>query len=241
MRLILDEQHLLDKSLNDGYIDIKKPSNTIKILVKHYLSKGMNKQQAFDSIDDFLNKNLNDYNLPNWMKSITGMINRINKSKDFQLVNINKIHITKNEINKIRELNNTRLEKLVFVLLVYAKIYNQLNKNESNWVNEEHKYIFSDAKITSTKEEQGKLIYKLKQLNYVDVSIMVTSTNIKVMFVDNNTDDLAFTITDFRNVVYEYLSYLEPEKYIRCVECGLLIKPSNNKMKYCKDCARKIE
>lgn len=45
-------------------------------------------------------------------------------------------------------------------------------------------------------------------------------------------------IDDFRNFIYEYLWYIEPDKYVRCVGCGLLIKLANNKNKYCRCCAR---
>lgn len=240
MRLILNEKKMLDKSLSEGYVDDKKPSNTIRILAKHYLSIGMNKAQIFETIDSFLIKNYEGYNTVKWGRTINRIINALCRKDDHSLLNINSIQITKNEILKIKEINNFRLEKLAFVLLVYAKIYNKMNKNDSNWVNEQHKYIFSDAKIRVTKKEQGIMIYKLKELGYVDVPMMVDSTNIKVNFVDNDSESI-IEVTDFRNFVYEYFMYFEIEKYMRCVKCNKLIKLSNNKLKYCLECAREVK
>jgi hypothetical protein len=56
MKIILNEKEILDKSLNKGFID-KKPSNTIKLLAKHFFSIGQNKNQVIDSIDNFMEKN----------------------------------------------------------------------------------------------------------------------------------------------------------------------------------------
>jgi hypothetical protein len=195
----------------------------------------MNKEQAFKSIDVFLKDNYKQYNSVNWYKTIKGIINKIYKSKNYQMFDVNPIKITKNEINEIKKLDNIRLEKLAFVLLVYAKIYNQMNSNDSNWVNEHHRHIFSDAKIAVTKNEQGKMIHTLKEKGYVDVSVMVDCTNIKVNYIENDSE-IAITISDFRNFVYEYLKYFNPEKYIQCAECNKLIKTTNNRQMYCSDC-----
>lgn len=237
MRLILNEKCLLDKSLNEGYIN-KKPSVTIRILAKYYLSVGMNADQTYNAIDNFLNKNFIGYIPMNWYNIIKGIINKLIKNKDCSLVYIKNVKITKNEIDIIKTINNIKLEKLAFTLLIYAKIYNQLNNNSSNWVNEHHKYIFKDAKVSATKIEQGKMIHELKELNLVTVPLKVDKVNIKVNFIDNDysEENIAIIIDDFRNFVYEYQFYFNPNKYIKCSECSKLIKPTNNRQKFCRNC-----
>ena len=79
------------------------------------------------------------------------------------------------------------------------------------------------------------MIIILNENGYVDVSVMVDCTNIKVNYIDNDSK-IAITISDFRNFVYEYLRYFNPEKYIQCTECNKLIKPTNNRQMYCKEC-----
>lgn len=240
MRLILNEETLLQKILNEDYIDEKKPSNTIKILAKHYFLNGKKRGQIIKLIDEFLSVNKVGYNSVRWRKVIEGIVDLVRKNKDYEVVNIT-IQITKNEINKIKSYNNLKYEKLLFVLLVYAKIYNQLNKNEKNWVNEQHKYIFSDAKIAIKSDEQGKMLYKLRKDELIDISNRVDCTNLKINYIDNDDNsEVVIEISDFRNLVFEYLRYFEPDKYMRCEECGLLIKTTNNKTKYCSECARKI-
>ena len=230
---------MLDNSLENGYIDKDKPSNTIRTLVKHYFSIGMNKPQIYDSVDKFFELNFPDYNKIKWQKSFEGMIKYVHKTKDFELLDINKVEITENELIPIVKLNNKKLEKLAFTLLVYAKIYNQLNEKDDNWVNEEHKYIFSDAKIIVGVKDQGKMLHNLKELGLVDSSVMVNSTNIKVNYADLESP-VVLIISDFRNYVYEYLKW-KGENIIKCQECEILFYPNNNLNKYCKVCAIKVE
>lgn len=238
MKLILNEKEVLNKSLNAGFVDLDKPTNTIRILTKHYLSLGMNRPQTINFIDKFLLNNYKGYNSVKWQKTVEKIVNSIHRDKDYRLVNIEKVDITKKELEEIKYINNDRLERIAFTLLIYAKIFNQLNENKSNWVNSEHKDIFSDAKVTVTVREQGEMIYKLGELGLVTPSKMVDCTNIKVNFVDENSETI-IVISDFRNFIYEYLKW-KGDKIGNCERCGVLIKITNGNLKYCKKCAKEV-
>jgi len=239
MKLILNEKKMLDDSLENGYIDTNKPSNTIRILVRYYFSIGMNKPQIIDNIDKFFELNLPDYNSIKWQQAIENMVNYVHKKKDYSMTNVEKVEITENELNTIKGINNIKLEKLAFSLLVYAKIYNQINRKDENWVNEQHKYVFSDAKVIANIKDQGKMIHKLVELGLVGNSVMVSSTNIKVNFIDSDSP-IVLIINDFRNFTYEYLR-LKGENIRNCDKCGVLVIPSNNYQKYCTDCAKMVK
>ena len=235
MRLILNEKKILEKSLNDGYIDKDKPSHTMRTLIKHYFSIGMNKSQINDTVDKFFALNLSNYNSMKWQKSIENMINYVHRIKDYTLLNINEVEIRESELNIIKNIDNVKLEKLAFTLLVYAKIYNQINGKDENWVNEEHRNIFSDAKVSVGIKDQGKMIHNLNELGLVKSSIMVDSTNIKVNFAELDSK-VVLVINDFRNFVLEYLRW-KGENIINCEECGDLTYNYNNK-KYCNKCQK---
>jgi len=234
MRLILNEKKILEKSLNDGYIDKDKPSHTMRTLIKHYFSIGMNKSQINDTVDKFFALNLSNYNSMKWQKSIENMINYVHRIKDYTLLNINEVEIRESELNIIKNIDNVKLEKLAFTLLVYAKIYNQINGKDENWVNEEHRNIFSDAKVSVGIKDQGKMIHNLNDLGLVESSVMVDSTNIKVNFAELESK-VVLVINDFRNYVLEYLRW-KGENIINCEECGILFYPTNNSHKNCKSC-----
>jgi hypothetical protein len=241
MILILNEKELLRKSLEEGYIDNDKTSNTIRILAKHYFSIDMSKEQVYDSVNKFFIDNYQKYNSVKWQITFDRIIDKVYKDKDFSLLDINSIEITKSELNKIKSLNNIKYEKIAFILLVYAKIYNQMNKNELGWVNIDQKYIFSDAKVKENIRNQGIILHTFEELGLITPSKMVNCTNIKVNYTDINSP-IELKINDFRNYVYEYLRW-KGENIINCEnkECNILFIPSNNKSKYCSICAKEIE
>jgi len=241
MILILNEKELLRKSLEEGYIDEKKTSNTIRILAKHYFSIGMTKEQVYDSIDNFFKKNYKKYNSVKWKVGFDRTINAVSKYKDHTLFDINKIEITEKELIRINSLENIKYEKLAFVLLIYAKIYNLMKKNELGIVKLDQKYTFSDAKVKENIYNQGKILHTFEELGLITSSKMVDSTDIKVNFI-NKDSPIVLKITDFRNYVYEYLRW-KGENIINCInkECSILFIPNNNSNKYCKMCAINIE
>jgi len=239
MRLILNETQLVSDSINNGYVDKKKPSNTIRLLAKYYLSKDMNRPQTINSIDAFLKKNYKGYNSVKWQNTIEKIVNSVHKDKDYTMFDIGDVNITKNELEKITAINNLKYEKLMFILLVYAKIYNKLNDNGKYWVNEELKYIFSDTKMAIKEVDQCKIIFDLSELGLIEVSKKVDCTNVHVLMADEESD-IEIIINDFRNLVYYYLKW-KGEKIINCEGCSILIKQTSNKHKYCNECAKEIK
>ena len=141
MKIILNEKVLLNKSLNDGYVD-DKPSITIKLLAKHFFKIGQDKEQVIDSIDNFMSNNYKKYNFMNWKNTIENIVKQVSNLSDYEFFYIINILVYEDELEIINSINNLRLEKLAFVLLVYSKIYNQMNKNKANWVNSSLKDIF---------------------------------------------------------------------------------------------------
>jgi hypothetical protein len=237
MKIILDEAKVVAKALNEGYCDSRKPTSTIRLLIKYYYGIGQDKTQVRDSIENFMKKNYKGFNEVKWQDLLDNMVTDLQKDKH-ELFVLHSVRISSNELDTIKNINNKRLEKLAFVLLVYAKIYNQMNNNQSNWVNSELKDIFSDTKMAVGTTEQAKMVHKLKELGLVDISKRVDCTNIKILYVHEN--DVIIEITDFRDFVYEYMRW-NGEKIGSCEECGTLINIKNNKIKYCRSCAKKIK
>ena len=237
MKIILNEKQMLEKSLSEGYID-DKPTNTIKLLSKHYFSIGQDKDQVINSIENFMEKNYINFNITDWQRTINNCVRSIYKHNNFTLLNINKVEIYHEELDIIKNISNLRLEKLAFVLLVYSKIYNQMNKNDSNWVNSNLRDIFSDTKMAVSTKEQGLMINKLGGMGVVEVSKKVDCTNIKVLFTKSN-GDVAFEVNDFRDIVFYYLKWIG-EDISNCDECARLIKINSNRQKYCPACWKEI-
>ena len=239
MKIVLNEKQVLEKSLNYGYID-KKTTKTIKLLAKHYFSIGQNKEQVINSVENFMDKNYPNFNIADWQNTIEKSVKYVSKYSSFDFLNIVKVDIYQEELEIIKDINNLRLEKLAFVLLVYSKIYNQMNKNDSNWVNSSLTDIFSDTKMAVGTKDKGLMINKLGDMGLLEVSKKVDCTNIKVLFT-KGSGDIAFEVTDFRDIVFYYLKWIGDSISIcEGYDCGRLIKAYNSR-KYCAECAKKIK
>jgi hypothetical protein len=232
MKLVLNEKELVSKSLEKGYID-KKPTNTIKILIKHYFLNGMDKHQVRSSIDVFLKDNLVKYNPVKWDDILTKLIKKAEKDTQ-PLTVVENVNITNTELNIIQNTNNIELEKLAFTYLVYSKIYNKINGNDADWVNADRSEIFKDAKITASTQKQRLMVNDLIELGLIESSKRRNCSNKKVLFTDH-TGEPELEITDFREIGFIYMKY-KGENIGECECCKRLFKIKANNQKMCKEC-----
>ena len=92
------------------------------------------------------------------------------------------------------------------------------------------------ACINTTAFEKDVKFNKLKELGLIEYAKKVNNLNIQVLYIDDDSENKLF-ISDFRKLGYEWRLY-KGEKYIRCADCGILVKNTNSKRRYCKECAK---
>lgn len=240
MRIVLDEQALIDKYLDENCVDDKNPAYTARLLAKHYFLQDMDKKQVRESIESFMSKNYIGFNVVKWKDRLDRIVNGNKKNPD--IIKIDNIKITINELNRIKTIENDNLERLAFVYLVYSKIFNQLSKNPDYWVNEKIGEILKDTKITkgiNTTRDQQRLVNGLHDYGLISYARRVDCTNDKVLFADEESE-VVITITDFRNFVYEYLRW-KGESIVNCNVCGILTTLASNRQLYCRVCWKQEE
>nr|DAO66562.1 MAG TPA: hypothetical protein [Caudoviricetes sp.] len=163
----------------------------------------------------------------------------ISVSDQYPLCECDGVWINKNEVTTIKSLENKILERLAFTLLCLAKFRNYRNPDNNNWVNNTNGEIFSMACINIGSLEKDLRIHKLKELNLVEYAKKINNLSIKVLYVDEESEK-GFFVSDFRKLGYEWKLY-NGENYIRCADCGILIKKTSNAKRYCNECAKKNE
>ncbi|MDT9719232.1 hypothetical protein QVE09_09990 [Paenibacillus sp. ClWae2A] len=242
MKIILNERHHAEQAIAHGKMD-KKPTKTLACLVKYKFEQGKSEHEVHMLLDQFMAQHYPDYNTVQWdtylTRVISQTINWIKKRKEDQkstMIEINKIPITVDELQKIKALKSIRLEKLAFVMLVYSKINNLINENSTYWVNNDLREVYSDSQMAVSKKDQGLLVYKLIQQGYLIGSKRVDSTNVQVQFACEN-DNVAFYLERFDDFVLEYLRW-KGENIKVCTICGKRMLAKSNRMKYCKDCKK---
>ena len=196
----------------------------------------MRKQKIITELDDFMKSNYPHYNPVDWMQIIERYANKAGK---YPLCKCPGVWITEHELTTITGIRDKVLERLAFTLLCLAKFRNFRNSNNNNWVSNDDGEIYKLARITTSAFDKGIRFNKLRELGLIEFAKKVDNLNIQVLFVEDDSDNVLF-VSDFRELGNEYRLY-KGEKYIYCSDCGILVKNTNGKRKYCKECAAKID
>lgn len=236
MIIINENEYAQDRIKNKNIGD--NIYQTLTILAKYYHSQGMKHKAVCIELKNFLDLAYPKYSMNKsyWSDIIEKISKKTTKEKLFES---DGVWITEAEWNEIEKLNNKVLEKLAFTLLCIAKINNQKKPNNNNWVNTEIKEIFKMANISCSIDLRAKRLGVIIHSGLAEFAKRIDNLNLKILFV-HDEDKKKFIVNDFRNLGNEYL-YRIGENYIRCAECGTLVK--NNKFgnkKYCSTCASYI-
>lgn len=208
---------------------------TLTILSKYYFAQGLKRKAVCIELQNFLEIAYPKYstNKTYWIDIIEKVATTNAKKKMFES---DGVWVTNSEWEKIQSLGNKILGKLAFTLLCIAKINNQRKETNNNWVNTEIKDIFKMANISCRIELRAKRLGVILHSGLAKFAKYIDNLNLKVLFIDDESDK-KFLVSDFRDLGNEYL-YLIGENYVRCAECGKLIKNNKNKTKkYCNTCA----
>ena len=230
----------------------KKPSYTLSLLARYMKQVEKKKDEViFEYLDSFMSKHANGYNSVLWGNKIQSCVKKAKKNK---LNQIDYIGITQKELDIIAKLKNEKQERLAFTMLCYAKYYNTINEMNNNWINVSLTDLFKSARVYSEKGVSNRLMIndikdkidiqfidektkKVKNKKWMELALLVSSTNIKLNFIDNESDEYTIKITDFRELGYEYLLY-KGLNYGRCRECGILFKKLKPNKLYCSTCEK---
>ena len=226
MPVVLNEVKQAEHIIENGEVG-NKPTSTLFLLGKYYrVKENLDKEQTFNKLNEFMERNYKNYNSALWEDIVEDISKKANK---YSLREIDSLCITQDELDKISEIDNLKYQKLLFTMLCYAKLYNCISENNNGWINADIKEIFRVARV-SVKYRNDKFLYlnDLEKTGLISFSNKNDNLNIRVNFVDMDGKKV-FNISDFRELGYEYLNYIGNCKFIRCVECGRLIKKTNNR------------
>ena len=240
--LILNEKRVADEIIVNNNM-IEAPYNCINILIKYYYLKDNNVTKL-----DLLYEILNDldrcmgskFKKSQWEDTITKKIDSFFKSirkygdENVKLSEVDKINITKEEICRIKEVEDKKVQRVMFIMLVYSKVTNKLNSNNSYWFNQPIANIMKEARI-SNKDEKTGILYYLNSNGYITDNARIDRIGFRVNYAYEESEE-GMVITDFDECIHYWLIYIG-EKWKRCSECGKWIKGNkNNNNTMCKEC-----
>ena len=208
---------------------------TLNILAKYYRSQGLKKHAICVELQNFLEIAYPKYILGKryWIETIEKTVTKTANEKLFES---DGVWVTESEWEKIQSLENKSLRKLAFALLCIAKINNQKREYNNNWVNTSLEDIFKSSNLSGNMDSKLDKLGDLIRSGFTEFAKRIDNLNLKVLFIDEESEK-KYLVSDFRNLGNEYL-YLLGENYIRCAECGKVIKNNKNgTKKYCSECA----
>lgn len=216
----------------------KKPTETFRRVARYYMDNGYSATEARKQLDVFAIK----CNIGMRPVKLADLLDRaVAKASKCPSINIDEIHITVPEMERIKKLEGKQLKRLAFTLLCLAKYWLAVSPEKDCWVNTEVKEIMALANINTSIKRQCFMQGLLREEGLIQFSKKVDNTNIRVCFIEEG--DIALTITDFRNLGYQCLKYYG-DPYFECANCGIVTKATNpgvgRKQKYCKKCASEV-
>lgn len=240
MSIVLNEHYYAEQAIQTRSLG-KKPSETLSRVARYYIDScdSANKKTIRSKLDLFLLQCDSTASIPKWSKMLDFATDWAFKHEAIQ---IDSIIITKPEMDKIDSLDGKQIRRLAFVLLCLSKYWNIVNSQNDNWVNSKDNEIMAFANINTSIRRQCAMYATLRDMGLIQFSKKVDNTNVRVCFAEDG--DVAMTITDLRNLGYQYLKY-HGEPYFECTNCGITVKidepTKGRKQKYCKECAVEIK
>ena len=231
MDFVMSEIKVVEDMLEKGKLKDKQVGKAIPLLTKYfYQIKGMNKKQTYAATVEFLKTANHSFREANNMFYIDKCIGY---AKNVKLIDIDHISITKNEMDTIRSIGKRNLERLAFVVLCLCKYHRAARNSDSLWVGYEHKDIFKMARLTNGEYYNELCFHELYKLGLITPSRISGQNAIRVEFL-NEDSETALELNDMRELSYEYLNYIGDGRFIRCKDCGVLVKVNNKDRKTCR-------
>lgn len=238
MTIVLNEHEWAKEAIDSRSIG-EKPFETLYRVAKYYFDEGYKKSDVRKLLDAFLMRCDPCASLPKWSDTLD---RAVTKAQKYDTIMVDKISISKTELEKVNEIEGKQVRRLAFTLLCLAKYFDAINPNANHWVGMQDKEIMKLANINTSVMRQGMMYHTLNELGLIQFSKKVDNTSVRVCFIDDG--ETAVEIKDMRNIGYQYLMLTGSKDYMTCQCCGNTVKYSGKvygrRKKYCTSCASEI-
>lgn len=249
MKRIANERKYVENMIKNKTLNVGRPGKDINSLIKYlYEQHGeLTKEEMIGEVNHHLLEmtNGNAEAVKRWQVSIKEYVNGFmgNVKKFRGLSHVESIYITQNELDKIRELKNKKLEYIAFSLLVYLKIRNEITgRYDNQYIKSGEDDIKLIRKMTGqnmTTVKCAMLLKELQDLGYTENGIG-GAVNCKLNYVDYSSE-VTIEIRDFtiENIYLYYIAWRENKRYTHCKVCGNIVTyDSKCPPHYCSICKK---
>lgn len=250
MKRLANERKYVEDMIKNKTLNVGRPGKDLNSLIKYLYECNplLTKQELIQLVNDTLFELIqNEKAIKRWQVSIKEYVDNFMSYADkFKgLSHIEKIYITKTELENIKALKNKKLEYVAFALLVYLKVQNEITGRVENVYcpsGEEHvKMIKKITGLNITITKTALAMKQLQDLGYTENG-MGGAVVCKLNYADY-AGERVIEIRDFdeENLHLYYMAWRDGGRIYHCQECGKLVhekvvgvgKPNI----YCKPCS----
>lgn len=236
------------KRIMEGGFQTRYMLYELKILAKYYKELGYKPKKREELIYKFCEEHIKNFNKVKYFRKIKTVLNYATNKKN-KTLQIDKINITKSELNYINGLKISNLhKKVVFCLLVENKLSRQVSKIINNGTGYEgvvfggnRRGVYKDLCEVAEVKSYTRINEIINELKNKEVVNIIGRGKISLDFINNieKCEDVALCVTNFENTGLYYDKHVGDKKVLRCELCRNLIRQKSNRTKYCDECLRR--
>ncbi len=233
MPIIFNEREHAKKVISKGIQTPRSKGYELQLVANYLREQGYTDKQIEIELHKIAKKSFADYNK---IKMYDFIDRRVKRSKKGKLKTNDTIIVTKSEINTILSEEKPKYQKLMFVYLVLAKFYMSNNHTDKYYVGCSDTDIFKFCDMYTNRQEKREMMHYLTKKGYITPTTNMSSI---VNYV-NEDSDIDMEITPDERMIYRFEQKYLDGIFINCEICGKLEKKTNNRIKYCKECAKEV-
>lgn len=236
MTIVLHEREYAERLLNEPELG-NRPSEALTRIAKLCFANGCSKSETRKILEKFILRCIPDANILLWNELIDKNVRMASK---YPLVDIDYVPVYRKELEICNSLDGVQMRRLMFTLICLSRYGNMINEMNNNWVNRQEKDILNLANLEVTVKRRSLMFGILRDLGLIGFSRRVDNLNVNVKCLsDEESDEPAVYITDFRNLGYQYMRCAGTPS-LECSVCGAVIPKKNNRQLYCRECAKEV-
>ena len=148
-----------------------------------------------------------------------------------------KLTFFKEEVDKINNIKDKEWQKIIFIFCCLSK----LRKSDGIYLNSQNSMKLSDifdlCKLKKTKKQQETYLYELNKANLLTVDLKPLLKYHPTCL--RKEGEISLEITPSCEMISELLK-INDTPIIKCLKCGKDVFKTNNRIKYCPECAKQI-
>lgn len=229
--IIFDEFTYANELLLGGFVTRPKWSDLL-ILAKYYRYYGNKDAKVKQYLFDFCFKFNPEFNEVRHGSMIDYAVKA---SASTPLRFPMPVTLYQTELEKIHELSDYQLEKILFVMLVISRSAKSagISLSSDYYINQNFTTILSLSRVFVNKDERNHIKHSFYEMGYIICpepsrqTVNNPKENFKLLYADE-TSASSIRVTDFTNIAAQYPFF--------CTVCGKTMARNSNRHRMCENC-----